>query len=80
MYVVIQQGVYMQGICGISCDSQEARHMAEMWARDDVDSYHSYDVYQITGMLSPMQDSSSKYRRTPDMGKIIYSVRKGEVK
>lgn len=48
IYIVVMQGVYMQGILGVYSTQELAKMQAQITAAEDIDSYHNYNGYEIT--------------------------------
>lgn len=48
MFVIVKQGVYIQEVYGPYNTEEQAKPFAHKLAREDKDSYHTYDICRIT--------------------------------
>ena len=46
-YIVVQHGVYMQGIYGLYGELREAVEAAQRYAMNDEDNYHEWEVHYL---------------------------------
>jgi len=59
VYIVIKQGVYIQGVYGPFSNSMDASGYAELQADSDVDNYHEWTVHEFK--TPETDDSMSEY-------------------
>ena len=68
MYFVEKRGMYGHGIFWMVKDLEEAKKMADHFAENDQDGYHSYDVLEFQDQEDSTGDACHD---------IVYSVSKG---
>jgi hypothetical protein len=79
VYIVTQEGVYRHGIWGPYFLEWEARTVAQALAQEDVDGYHSYNVWALPGAgrsIGPTAIGPSAFTVGPPP---LYVVRKDNV-
>lgn len=57
MYFVEKKGMYGHGVFWIGNDLEEAKKMADYFAENDQDDYHSYDVFKFQDQKSSTGDA-----------------------
>ncbi len=70
MYIIVKQGVYIQGVYGPFQDGrfskglEDAKKAANKLAASEPDDYHTFDVYEL---------------RKKGLGKHVYTVEKSQI-
>lgn len=49
LFIIVRVGVYDQGVVGVSRDLNVAKAIAEKYATQDRDSYHSFQIRRSSG-------------------------------
>lgn len=68
IFIVLKEGVYIQGVEGIRFTLDEAIELAQLRAKNDRDSYHAYCVY------SSYAGTNGARGRVDSGSKLLYSI------
>ncbi len=65
VYLVLKEGVYVQGVVGVCSSHLEAKNLAIKTANNDKDGYHTYDVYcfEVDVVPAGRPDCLDSYRK-----------------
>ena len=74
MYIIVKSGVYMSGVCGLFESKEDAIHACNKLADEDVDNYHSWNVFEVNFGVPCQKDDCD------DNDGAIYTTRKGKTK
>lgn len=66
LFIVLQEGVYIQAFGGVFTSQEKAEAAAIEYAQSDVDSHHDYCVYPITAIDSVYPRRGDEFSRYVD--------------